>query len=100
MKSVVGMIVVFIGLYIIAYSDIMGFLRKNSSIIPHWAAFALLWQWLPLFWVRLLPNRYLRDEVTTMIKLLTSIKRFLPQRDNKRLYIQVQPTALYGRLFF
>lgn len=29
MKSVVGMIVVFIGLYIIAYSDIMGFLRKN-----------------------------------------------------------------------
>lgn len=49
MKSVVGMIVVFIGLYIIAYSDIMGFLRKKRSIIPHWAAFALLWQWLPLF---------------------------------------------------
>ena len=30
MKSVVGMIVVFIGLYIIAYSDIMGFFAQKT----------------------------------------------------------------------
>lgn len=32
MKSVVGMIVVFIGLYIIAYSDIMDFCAKNALL--------------------------------------------------------------------
>lgn len=33
MKSVAGMIIVFIGLYIIVYSDVFGFFAKSSMTI-------------------------------------------------------------------
>lgn len=99
MKSVVGMIVVFIGLYIIAYSDIMDFCAKTL----YYTALGCVCIALAMaaaFWVRLLPNRYLRDEVTTMIKLLTSVKRFLPQWGNKRLLYTSAANCLVWAAFF